>query len=90
MLPVPRAVCDPVFHLPEAIERFWTSTPQTWERYTGTPGGTAYGILKSGPEDFISPQTPLPWLYLTGQNLGLHGVLGTSVSALNTCKSISL
>ena len=74
--------------LTDAIERFWTSTPQTWERYTGTPGGTAYGILKSGPEDYISPQTPLPWLYLTGQNLGLHGVLGTSVTAFNTCKSI--
>ena len=74
--------------LPEAIERFWTSTPQTWERYTGTPGGSAYGIVKHDPSDYISPKTPLPWLYLTGQNLGLHGVLGTSVTALNTCKSI--
>jgi len=74
--------------LPEAIERFWTSTPQTWERYTGTPGGSAYGIVKHDPSDYISPKTPLPWLYLTGQNLGLHGVLGTSVTAFNTCKSI--
>ena len=76
--------------LPEAIEKYWTSTPQTWERYTGTPGGSAYGIRKNSRADFLAPQTPLPWLYLTGQNLGLHGILGTSVSALNTCNSISL
>ena len=75
--------------LPDAIEKYWCSTPQTWEHFTGTPGGTAYGILKHGPEDYLAPQTPLPWLFLTGQNLGLHGILGTTVSALYTCKSIA-
>lgn len=74
--------------LPQAIEKYWVSTPQTWEHFTGTPGGTAYGILKYGPEDFLPPVTPLPWLFLTGQNIGLHGILGTAVSAINTCKSI--
>ena len=77
-------------NLPQAIEKYWVSTPQTWERFTGTPGGTAYGILKYGTEDFLPPVTPLPWLFLTGQNLGLHGILGTAVSALYTCKSIPL
>jgi len=76
--------------LPDAIEKYWTSTPKTWERYTGTPGGSAYGIRKNSTADFLAPQTPLPWLFLTGQNLGLHGILGTSVSALNTCNTISL
>ena len=76
--------------LPEAIEQYWISTPQTWERYTGTPGGTAYGLRKHDRQDYIAPQTPLPWLYLTGQNLGLHGLLGTAVTALNTCKAIAL
>ena len=76
--------------LPEAVEKYWTSTPKTWERYTGTPGGSAYGIRKNSTADFLAPQTPLPWLFLTGQNLGLHGILGTSVSALNTCNTISL
>ena len=75
--------------LPDAVEKYWTSTPQTWERFTGTPGGSAYGICKRGPEDYLAPQTPLPWLFLTGQNLGLHGILGTSVSALNTCNAIN-
>ena len=76
--------------LSAAVEQYWTSTPATWERYTGTPGGSAYGIRKCGPQDYLAPQTPLPWLYLTGQNIGLHGVLGTAVSALNTCKTIAL
>ena len=47
-----------------------------------------FGIRKYEASDCIAPLTPLPWLYLTGQNLGLHGVLGTAVSALVTCKSI--
>jgi len=76
--------------LPESIEKYWTSTPKTWERYTSTPGGSAYGIRKNSTADFLAPQTPLPWLFLTGQNLGLHGILGTSVSAINTCNSIFL
>ena len=75
--------------LPDAVEKYWTSTPQTWERFTGTPGGSAYGICKRSPEDYLAPQTPLPWLFLTGQNLGLHGILGTSVSALNTCNALN-
>ena len=76
--------------LPEAIEKYWVSTPATWERFTGTPGGTAYGIQKHGVEDFVLPITPLPWLFLTGQNNGLHGILGTTMSALDTCNSIKL
>lgn len=47
-----------------------------------------YGFMKHSPADYLSPVTPVPWLFLTGQNLGLHGILGTSISALNTCKSI--
>ncbi len=75
--------------LPEAVEKYWTSTPHTWERFTGTPGGSAYGILKYSEADYISSRTPLDWLFLTGQNIGLHGILGTSISAINTCNSIT-
>ena len=71
-----------------AIEKFWVSTPATWERYTGTPGGTAFGIVKHTSADYLPPVTPIPWLYLTGQNIGLHGVLGTCISALNTFNAI--
>jgi all-trans-retinol 13,14-reductase len=85
-----RKAAQRIPELPESIEKYWTSTPKTWERYTSTPGGSAYGICKNSTADFLAPQTPLPWLFLTGQNLGLHGILGTSVSAINTCNSIFL
>ena len=71
-----------------AIDKYWVSTPATWERYTGTPGGTAFGIVKRSSADYLPPQTPIPWLYLTGQNIGLHGVLGTCISAMNTFNAV--
>ena len=48
-----------------------------------------YGIRKHSAADFVAPRTPLPWLYLTGENLGLHGILGTTITAYNTCKTIT-
>ena len=74
--------------LEEAVEKFWTSTPATWERYTGTPGGSAYGIRKKDTSCYVHPRTPVPGLYLTGQNCGLHGILGVSETALVTCREI--
>jgi phytoene dehydrogenase-like protein len=74
--------------LAPAVEKYWTSTPATWERYTGTPGGTAFGIRKKDATCFVHPRTPVPGLYLTGQNCGLHGVLGVSETALVTCQEI--
>ena len=72
-----------------SIAKTWISTPETWERYTGTPGGTAFGIKKFTSADYLPPETPIPWLFLTGQNIGLHGVLGTCISALNTCNALT-
>ena len=74
--------------LAQAVEQFWTSTPATWERYTGTPGGSAFGIRKKDATCFVHPRTPVPGLFLTGQNCGLHGVLGVSETALVTCREI--
>lgn len=47
-----------------------------------------YGIQKHSDADFVAPRTPLPWFFLTGENLGLHGILGTTITAYNTCKTI--
>ena len=74
--------------LSEAVDKFWTSTPATWERYTGTPDGSAFGIRKKDATCYVHPRTPVPGLYLTGQNCGLHGVLGVSETALLTCQEI--
>ena len=74
--------------LAPAVEKYWTSTPTTWERFTGTPGGSAFGIRKKDATCYVHPRTPVPGLYLTGQNCGLHGVLGVSETALLTCREI--
>ena len=34
---------------------------------------------------FISPRTKVQNLYLTGQNINIHGVLGSTISGLLTC-----
>ncbi len=37
---------------------------------------------------FITPRTKVNNLFLTGQNLNLHGVLGVTVSSVVTCTEI--
>ena len=74
--------------LEPAVEKYWTSTPETWERYTGTPGGSAFGIRKKDAACYVHPRTPVPGLFLTGQNCGLHGILGVSETALVTCREV--
>lgn len=74
--------------LAAAVEQVSVSTPQTWERYLGMPQGSAYGIAKDYMHPLstvLSARTPLDNLFLTGQNLNLHGVLGVSMTALYTC-----
>ncbi|MDR1524792.1 MAG: NAD(P)/FAD-dependent oxidoreductase, partial [Tannerella sp.] len=74
-----------------AIEKIYTSTMLTYRDYTGTPYGSAYGIRKNCEQlmtTLLSPRTPEPNLFLTGQNLNLHGVLGVSMTSFLTCAEI--
>ena len=73
------------------VEAFYSSTPLTWRDYTGTRGGSAYGVLKdfNRPiESFILPRTKIRNLLLTGQNNYVHGILGVTISAVVTCGEI--
>lgn len=70
------------------VEKCYTSTPLTYRDYTLTPCGSAYGIRKDYRNllmTTLSPRTPVPNLFLTGQNLMLHGVEGVTMTALQTC-----
>ena len=72
-------------------EKYYTATPLSYRDYIGNDDGSMYGITKDykNPlKSFISPKTSLENLYFTGQNLNLHGVLGTAMSGLVTCISI--
>ncbi len=75
----------------DRIRAWYTSTPLTWRDYTGTRGGSAYGILKdfNRPlESMILPRTQIPNLYLTGQNTNVHGILGVTISSVVTCSEL--
>ncbi|MDR2287033.1 MAG: NAD(P)/FAD-dependent oxidoreductase [Prevotellaceae bacterium] len=73
------------------IEKIYTSTPLTYRDYTGTQNGSAYGIQKDYNDvlgTIIVPQTQIPNLFLSGQNLNLHGILGVSMTSFFTCSKI--
>ncbi len=70
------------------IKTYYTATPLSYRDYIGSDDGSMYGIVKdySNPlKTFISARTKVPNLYLTGQNLNLHGILGAAMSGLVTC-----
>lgn len=78
-------------YVPEIIENidtFYVSTPLTYKRYVNAIKGSGFGIRKnflSPLTTIISPKTPFANLFLTGQNTNLHGMLGVTMSSLNTC-----
>ncbi len=74
--------------LRDHIKTYYTATPLSYRDYVGNDDGSMYGIVKDyqNPlKTFISPRTKIPNLYLTGQNLNLHGILGATMSGLVTC-----
>lgn len=75
----------------QCVETYYVATPLSVRDYIGTDDGALYGVVKDYREPmktFISPRTKIPNLFLTGQNLNLHGVLGVTVSAVLTCSEI--
>lgn len=72
----------------QSIEGYYVATPLSFRDYIGSDDGSLYGIAKDYRDPFktlIAPGTKLPNLYLTGQNLNLHGVLGSAFSGIVTC-----
>ena len=74
-----------------AVDRYFTSTPLTYHDYTLTQNGSSYGIQKDCNNlmyTMLTPKTPVSNLYLTGQNLNLHGILGVSMTSFFTCSEL--
>lgn len=70
------------------IEEYHAATPLTYRDYIGNPEGSLYGVLKDSSEplkNYFPSKTKIPNLYLTGQNMSVHGVLGVAMSAVITC-----
>lgn len=77
--------------LKNAIDTVYSATPLTYRDYTNIPQGSMYGVVKdyNNPlKTFISHKTKIPNLLLTGQNIGIHGMLGVIMSGFQTCSSI--
>jgi|694.fasta_scaffold29327_4 all-trans-retinol 13,14-reductase len=72
----------------ESIINVYSSTPLTYKDYLGTPDGSLYGVMKDfrNPiSSVINTKTKIPNLYLTGQNIVFHGILGATIGAFVTC-----
>ncbi len=73
------------------VQSYTSATPLTYRDYIGSRDGSLYGAIKDYKEPlktFITPRTKIENLFLTGQNLNLHGVLGVTVSSVVTCSEI--
>ena len=72
----------------ERIETYYTSTPLTYLDYTGTENGAMYGNAKDirmSSAYRVAQRTKVPNLFLTGQNINSHGMLGVLVGTIVTC-----
>lgn len=77
--------------LKAGIQSVYASTPLSYRDYLGSPGGSMYGIMKDARNPYSSvfaPRTKISNLYMTGQNLNLHGIAGVTISAVVTAGEI--
>ncbi|MDE5810741.1 MAG: NAD(P)/FAD-dependent oxidoreductase, partial [Muribaculaceae bacterium] len=77
--------------LPDSIEQYFTSSPLTYEDYTSTPQGAMYGVAKDvtlGAAGRVSHVTRIPNLFLAGQNVNSHGMLGVLIGTTLTAADI--
>jgi len=74
-------------NIEDAIAGISSSTPLTIRDYTGSKDGSLYGIEKDCNHMInsqIVPRTKINNLFLTGQNINLHGIIGVALSAILT------
>lgn len=75
----------------DCIQSVHTSTPLSYRDYIGGDGGNMYGYVKDSNnpmKTLIPSKTKIENLYLTGQSINMHGVLGVTVGAVVTCSEI--
>lgn len=75
----------------DCIKSVYTSTPLSYRDYIGGQNGNLYGYVKDSNfpmKTYISAKTKLDNLYLTGQSINMHGVLGVTIGAIVTCSEI--
>lgn len=77
--------------LRQSIKKVYTSSPLSYRDYIGSFEGNMYGYIKSSEnplKTMVSPRTKINNLFLTGQSVNMHGILGCTIGAFNTCAEI--
>lgn len=75
----------------DCIEAVYASTPLSYRDYIGGENGSMYGYVRDSNRPmltFISPKSQIKNLYLTGQSVNMHGILGVTIGAVATCSEI--
>jgi phytoene dehydrogenase-like protein len=75
----------------KSIKRIYTSSPLSYRDYIGSFNGNMYGYMKTSEnplKTMVSPRTKIDNLFLTGQSVNMHGILGCTIGAFNTCGEI--
>ena len=73
------------------IKSVYSASPLTIRDYCNQKEGALYGVKKDCNNtalSHISIRTKLKNLLLTGQNINLHGMVGTPLTAVNTCAEL--
>jgi len=73
------------------IKSYYTSSPLTYRDYTATKDGSMYGIMRdcnAPAQTIIGQRTKISNLFLTGQNINSHGILGVTIGAILTCAEL--
>ncbi len=78
-------------NLRDSIKNIYTSSPLSYRDYIGSFEGNMYGYVKSSEnplKTMVSPRTKIDNLFFTGQSVNMHGILGCTIGAFNTCAEI--
>lgn len=70
------------------IKHYYVASPLTYESYTGTEGGSLYGVAKDaslGLAGRVPHRTRIPNVLMAGQNVNSHGMLGVIVGSIVAC-----
>lgn len=73
------------------IQSMYVATPLTYRDYIGSSTGCLYGFVKNANfplKNYLATKTKIPNLYLTGQSISMHGILGVTISAILTCSEL--
>jgi phytoene dehydrogenase-like protein len=78
-------------NLRQSIDYTCSASPLTFRDYVKTPQGSVYGVMKDYNKPlstFLPVKSRVENLYLAGQSVNLHGVMGVTFTSLLTCSEI--